>query len=232
MCAEQGVGDSLCGLNYSASLHYNDDDHPYQPYSGFPGGDTVGCVWGLQNLPLGSSEEYVPCGREAGDGVHTHSSTEGSSSSSAVTMVMQTPIAEPRFVGDAPLEDGGGGDGSWGVHPDVVEHLRQVTDNIGIPVGAPRSAARAAWALRTGAAVERGPWPVRQWVLEGGGDELPVGAVDVIGGLVCAGEAWSVDGWWRDSGVYLVRVYWGSLIGLEVDAMAAAVEKWDGPAGG
>jgi len=211
---------SECGLNYSASLHYNDDDHPYDPPSEAEG--WAACQWRMQNVPAGLTELY--CLREEADAVHHHDDEP-------VTERIEMPSAG-RPVMDVPYEDGAMGDaGSWAARmaervEGIVSGLRVSPGEIGIPVGKEGSAARARWNLENAEPVKSGPWSVRQWYAPDGG--LPEDWEEP-GELICAlnvlGEPFTVETWWADSSTRMVRVVWGALYGVG-DKIFPMVESW------
>jgi hypothetical protein len=162
-------------------------------------------------LLYSDTSEPVRCGRAESDGVHR------APEDADVTVVMQyPPVGEPRGkpVYDAPAEDGGSGGGFWSF--DV--------DRLGLPVGKDGSAARAAWALRTGEVVGSGPWPVRQWFCpDGAAWERPG---ELIAALNVAGEPYRVEVWWADERTRLVRVTWGVALAWSDEETPAMVESW------
>jgi hypothetical protein len=221
---EAGVG-RFCGLNYSASLHYNDDDHPFDAGEE---GSSVACLWRLQNVPAGM--EALFCLRDSIDSVHNHPSA-GAGPDDTVVMEVAVPLAEPpypdgRLYGssaDAPAEDGGDGGGSWAYEAQAVPLLSRA--EAGGPDGS--SARMAARALLNGLVVDSGPWPVRQWFCPDGGAPE---AWEMPGELVCAlnvaGEPFVVNVWWATTERRLVRVTWGELLGMSFAQAADAVEEW------
>ena len=66
LCEERFGGAGKCALSYGASMHYNDQDHPY--HDGGKGGE---CQWVLQNVPEGSGRPEYCCG-DKGDPIHHH----------------------------------------------------------------------------------------------------------------------------------------------------------------
>lgn len=229
LCSWSSAG-VLCALNYSASLHFNDDDHPYDP--GEPAG--ASCGWQLQNV-TGHHGGNLFCWRMADDPVHKHDEAAGADE----TLVMQYPPVEPAYPdgrvygssADAPMEDGvpersyRQASEPWAeaeAEEQRLHHLEEQLLDIG---GEPGSAARARWDLENGQVVGGGPWPVRQWFCPDGGAPE---AWEMPGELLCAlnvaGEPFVVYVWWRDSRTRLVRVTWGALLGAT--DLGAAVESW------
>jgi hypothetical protein len=222
LCQDQPPGETPCGLNYSASLHYNDDDHPFD--AGSPAGGS--CVWQMQNLPVGTAGGEYYCFRLLGDPVHQHRSD--------ITVVMQHPVPEPPFPSgrlygssaDAPAEDGPGE-----LQPPYAAVMKpEFVDSTGKEGSAARNgdvAARAAWALRNGDEVSSGPWPVRQWFCgDGGAPEWWESPGELIAALNVAGEPFVCETWWYAQDRRMVRVQWGVLLGASVEELYAAVESW------
>ena len=224
----------VCGLNYSASFHYNDDDHPYvdnrvrieEPQQ---------CGWEMQNLPGRTPEGVFPCLRYEADAVHHHDDPE-------VTMVMQYPVEEPfkewlkstpgaGVVFDVPAEDGGVGEGSWAYEGfpgasvgepggDPFEPLPPPT-----PAQTPGTAAHARWNLENGSPVVRGPWTVRQFYWSED-PESQRAALDVVSSLANVGEAFAFETWYRSTDQMLARITWGSLLGVPDEDLGRFVESW------
>lgn len=238
----------LCRLNYSASAHYNDDDHPFD--AGEPAG--ASCGWQMQNTPgVGAN---IFCWRMADDPVHHHDD---------LTMAFEVPVAEPPFpdgrvygtAADAPGED----DQFQHTFTDGVHNLfhcghpqcrkdaaaaeaERPYQHAGAPWAAEEawsplppltppqalgSPAWAAWNLAHGQVLGSGPWPVRQWYCpDGGAPEAWEEPGELICALNVAGEPFTVDVWWAAPEVRLVRVTWSGLLGLDDGALCAAVESW------
>jgi hypothetical protein len=96
----------------------------------------------------------------------------------------------------------------------VASALREwpLDDSVAVSVG-------VAAALRNGSGeVRRGPWSVRQWVVEAGG-AWPPDAGEVVRGLWETGAPYDSYVWWREDGQRVVRVLWGELLGLTEEEM-------------
>jgi hypothetical protein len=204
-CTEQvrgfGGGTMNCGLHYAASFHYNDHDHPFCESASDPDGL---CLWVLQNVAPGVGA--VRCYREAGDAVHR----------APVPDDAETVVMKMGSSADAPAEDGPGElQSPYGLSVAVE------------PSPEPGPAARAAWAIRNADVVVSGPWPVRQWFCgDGGAPEWWENPQELLCALNVAGEPFTVEVWWAAVDRRMVRVTWGSLLGLPEGELSDSVESW------
>jgi len=203
---------------------YTDDRHPYNP--GVP--PTSTCVRGLDRVVPGGN---LFCWQPEEAAVHQLGDKD-------VTMVMETPVAEPPFPAgrvygssaDAPAEDGPGElSGSWAFTP---ARLRDFPEDPEVSTGeAPVNAeetpeAAAARLLREGEEVSWGPWPVRQFSWGGQEFTFDEPGMRLVAALTECGEPFLAEVWWRDSLHRLFRVQWGALLGAGPEELCSMVETW------
>lgn len=146
--------------------------------------------------------------------------------------------ADRAPVMDVPAEDGGDGSGSWAWKPsnDLLSAEAAAASAFALrpgaalppdPVPLPGTPSeRARWNLENGGSVVDGPWTVRQ--MPYGPDGLAMAAADLVDALTRLREPFFMEAWWANEDTHLVRITWGSLLGLAAEELGAMVESWPG----
>lgn len=200
----------VCNLNYSASLHFNDDDHPY----GWPdlGAEIADyCMWEQQNIPGGFEARYF-CSRTSADSVHHHPVTFSETTNNPGAPVLDVPAEDGGPVGSWAFTPGTGIDfglpGSVGILPPVYTRPE--------PTGSSVSER-----LRKDMEVTDGPLGVRQYEWTELGSEK---VYSLLAALARTGAVFCLETWWPTYERCLARVTWGELAYLSQEEILARVE--------